>query len=289
MKNALFLNGVYEDVLEEILKAQESDPEIICYLQPYKAQVIKMLKEHEPSEKNLLTFYISLTSSLHLVSYIASIVGWEDKRELFEDKGRLAKLNEHFKRFQPDEREVYPYSDAEQNKPCFNLIAIKNLQRLANPFSVINLIKVSDKKPYKPRTQSGGWSEVIEAPEWIALSDSAFMDVLESELEEKVYSSKQDNGKERLQRLAQAPTMPREIQVISRGFARNPDVIVEVMLRADGVCEGCKMDAPFLKKKDKSPYLEVHHKVPLANGGHDTVKNAIALCPNCHREMHFGV
>ena len=23
--------------------------------------------------------------------------------------------------------------------------------------------------------------------------------------------------------------------------------------------------------------------------GDDTVKNAIALCPNCHRELHFGV
>ena len=103
-----------------------------------------------------------------------------------------------------------------------------------------------------------------------------------------MHSSKQDSGNERLQRLAEAPTKPREIQVISRGFARNADVVVEVLLRANGVCEGCKKDAPFLRRKDNTPYLEVHHKVQLANGGHDTVKNAIALCPNCHREMHFG-
>ena len=289
MKNALFLNGVYESVLEEILKAQESDPEITCYLQPYKAQVIKMLKEHQPTEKNPLTFYISLTSSLHLVGYIATIVGWEDKRDLLKDKNRLDELNEHIKRFQPGEREVYAYSDTAQTKPCFNLIAVRNLKRLTNPFSVSNLIKHSDKKPYKPRTQSGGWSEVKEVPDWIALSDSAFWDVLESELEERVHSSKQDSGNERLQRLAEAPTKPREIQVISRGFARNADVVVEVLLRANGVCEGCKKDAPFLRRKDNTPYLEVHHKVQLANGGHDTVKNAIALCPNCHREMHFGV
>ena len=289
MKDALFLNGVYESVLEEIMKAQDANAEIICYLQPYKAQVIKMLKERQPSEKNPLTFYISLTSSLHLVSYIATIVGWEDKRKLFEDKDRLDELNKHINRFQPGENEISAYSDAAKTKPCFNLIAVKDLKRLTNPFSVSNLIKDSDKKPYKPRTQSGGWSEVIEVPEWIALSDSAFRDVLESELEEKVYSSKRDSRKERLERLAEAPTKPREIQVISRGFVRNHDVIAEVLSRANGVCEGCKMDAPFLKKKDNTPYLEVHHKVQLANGGHDTVKNAIALCPNCHREMHFGV
>lgn len=33
---------------------------------------------------------------------------------------------------------------------------------------------------------------------------------------------------------------------------------------------------------------EVHHKVPLSAGGDDTVENAIALCPNCHRKAHFG-
>ncbi|MFM0350878.1 HNH endonuclease [Paraburkholderia sp. RL17-347-BIC-D] len=28
--------------------------------------------------------------------------------------------------------------------------------------------------------------------------------------------------------------------------------------------------------------------MPLAQGGPDTVANAIALCPNCHRERHYG-
>jgi len=32
----------------------------------------------------------------------------------------------------------------------------------------------------------------------------------------------------------------------------------------------------------------VHHKKTLALGGEDTVDNSLALCPNCHREMHFG-
>jgi len=29
--------------------------------------------------------------------------------------------------------------------------------------------------------------------------------------------------------------------------------------------------------------------VPLSEGGEDTLENAIALCPNCHRKMHYGI
>ena len=71
-------------------------------------------------------------------------------------------------------------------------------------------------------------------------------------------------------------------------YKRNADVIVEVLIRAKGSCEQCKSKAPFSKKSDGTPYLEVHHKVQLSNGGDDTVENAIALCPNCHRERHYG-
>ncbi len=58
--------------------------------------------------------------------------------------------------------------------------------------------------------------------------------------------------------------------------------------RANGICEKCKQKAPFIRKKDNTPYLEVHHKQQLSEGGDDSVENAIAVCPNCHRELHFG-
>jgi 5-methylcytosine-specific restriction protein A len=65
-------------------------------------------------------------------------------------------------------------------------------------------------------------------------------------------------------------------------------VIVEVLKRANGICENCHNPAPFIRKKDNSPYLEVHHKIHLSNKGEDSVENAIAVCPNCQRELHFG-
>ncbi|WP_374725706.1 HNH endonuclease [Tardiphaga robiniae] len=57
---------------------------------------------------------------------------------------------------------------------------------------------------------------------------------------------------------------------------------------ADGVCEECGKEAPFLKESDGKPYLEVHHVTPLSMGGADTIDNTIAVCPNCHRQYHHG-
>lgn len=110
----------------------------------------------------------------------------------------------------------------------------------------------------------------------------------ESELIEKVKAASKDSQAERTKRLAQAPSTPKEIRIVSKGYLRNPDVIAEVLFRAKGHCEACKQPAPFMRKKDGTPYLEVHHKIQLSDGGKDTVENAEAVCPNCHREAHYA-
>ena len=111
---------------------------------------------------------------------------------------------------------------------------------------------------------------------------------IKTELEKAVKSSRNDSQSERKARLDRAPKIPKQILVTTTAYQRNPDVIVEALERANGICEKCDNPAPFIRKKDRSPYLEVHHKLPLSLGGEDTVKNAIALCPNCHRESHYG-
>ena len=111
---------------------------------------------------------------------------------------------------------------------------------------------------------------------------------LQTELTQRITQSKKSNQAERQKRLSQATKKPKKLIIQSSGYERNPDVIVEVLERAKGICEQCEQPAPFIRKKDNTPYLEVHHKKRLADGGEDTVKNAIAVCPNCHRELHFG-
>ncbi|MEK4286632.1 HNH endonuclease [Paenibacillus sp. FSL P4-0502] len=111
----------------------------------------------------------------------------------------------------------------------------------------------------------------------------------EQDLHEKVKQSLADGSDERRARLAKRDSVtPVSYETIVRVFKRNPDVIAEVLMRANGICEECLKPAPFYRKFDGTPYLEVHHRIRLADGGDDTVANTIALCPNCHREMHYG-
>ncbi|MBT7455033.1 MAG: HNH endonuclease [Gemmatimonadetes bacterium] len=44
---------------------------------------------------------------------------------------------------------------------------------------------------------------------------------------------------------------------------------------------------PF-RTDDGRPYLEVHHILPLSEGGEDGMLNVAALCPNCHRAQHHA-
>ncbi len=110
----------------------------------------------------------------------------------------------------------------------------------------------------------------------------------ERRFQNEVERSLLDDNESRRERLAVAARKPRTTFVRGLVFVRNPDVVAEVLLRANGYCERCAKPAPFLRAKDATPYLEVHHQIRLADGGEDTVENAIALCPNCHRELHFG-
>lgn len=69
-------------------------------------------------------------------------------------------------------------------------------------------------------------------------------------------------------------------------FERNPYVVEYVKRKAKGVCQLCSEKAPF-NNKNGSPYLEVHHIIWLSQGGDDSIENAAALCPNCHKKMHI--
>lgn len=73
--------------------------------------------------------------------------------------------------------------------------------------------------------------------------------------------------------------------VTTKVYKRDAAVSAYVKMRADGKCDMCGKDAPFSDKKGK-PYLEEHHVIRLADGGEDSIDNAVALCPNCHREIH---
>lgn len=279
----LFLNGVYESSLIEILEAQAKQPDLVCMLQPYSGQKIKLLAEAEPTPEAPIVLYLSVTTSLGQISYRARIVGWHDKRTLQQNE--LADLNRQILAHQPTEKEVYLTVGG---KPCVNLIFVSELEKLTSPIPVSCFVKIGNHLPLKPRSRSGGFAYVEPQPDWLGTVESQVESDATRSLQAAIRKSITDSPSDRALRLANAPRKPEQIQVIARAFKRNPDVIAEVLNRAAGKCERCLSPAPFLRASDGSPFLEVHHRHSLAGGGDDTVGNALALCPNCHREHHYG-
>jgi 5-methylcytosine-specific restriction protein A len=73
-----------------------------------------------------------------------------------------------------------------------------------------------------------------------------------------------------------------------RTYARSRALRTYVRARAAGTCEGCGEDSPFIAM-DGSHYLEAHHTERRSDSGPGNRKTVIALCPNCHSRIHFGV
>ena len=67
---------------------------------------------------------------------------------------------------------------------------------------------------------------------------------------------------------------------------RDAKVRSYILKLADGKCEYCGK-LGFLMSNGKH-YLEAHHVIALCDQGKDTVENVIALCPEHHRQAHYG-
>ncbi len=287
-ESALFVNGVYRNVFLEILKATGKNPNRVYYLQPYSGRTIQSLKNNPPSPDSPLTIYASTTVQRNEIAFQAEIIGWFDKQSLFNSENdtiREAIIND-LNLYQPNEGGLYR---KHKETFCANLIVVRNLRLLPKPFPVGLLFKVSDGKALKNRTQSGGWSLVYKFQSDIQNFDVISKDVFDEHFESEVLKSSKSKQIDRQTRLLNANPIPTKSAVLSNAFNRNSDVVAEVIFRANGICELCHQPAPFAKASTGEPYLEVHHWIPLADGGHDTIENAAALCPNCHKQAHFGL
>jgi 5-methylcytosine-specific restriction endonuclease McrA len=108
--------------------------------------------------------------------------------------------------------------------------------------------------------------------------------------EEKCKKARGLSDKELQKKLtkAQANAKHRKSIVQQPIYERSEYVVAFALRRANGKCEKCGNPAPFMRDSDNTPFLEVHHKIPLAENGDDKVENVMALCPNCHRHAHYG-
>ena len=70
-------------------------------------------------------------------------------------------------------------------------------------------------------------------------------------------------------------------------YVRNRNVAELSKRFANGRCQLCGTKM-FTDKRTHEPFLESHHINWLSHSGRDSIKNVIALCPNCHAKMHHA-
>ena len=95
----------------------------------------------------------SISDDTNTVSYTPDIVGWEEKTILTQQ--RFQELDRMIRQSQPGEGGLYSNSEMPGGH-SLNLIHIQRLIGLNDPFSISNLIKISDGKPYSTNKQSPG-------------------------------------------------------------------------------------------------------------------------------------
>ncbi|WP_221080695.1 EVE domain-containing protein [Alcaligenes faecalis] len=71
-------------------------------------------------------------------------------------------------------------------------------------------------------------------------------------------------------------------------FTRNPLVVQIARKRADSKCEIPNCAVPSFTAESGESFCEIHHVIPLGEGGKDLIENVICLCPVHHREAHHG-
>jgi len=161
---ALFINGVFDTVLQEILEVQSVLPEQIMFLQPFSGSAMTVLRDDPPAIDAPMRLFVSITIDLANVHYEAEIVGWEDKRTMPEAKKQVVKRLIDL--LQPDEGGLYDASKGGTGESV-NLLYVRRLRKLEPPFSVSQLQKVRGGEPLSTgRTTAGGWSYV--QPEMLA-------------------------------------------------------------------------------------------------------------------------
>ncbi|MDQ3634150.1 MAG: hypothetical protein M3405_06520 [Acidobacteriota bacterium] len=156
---SLFINGVHSEVLEDIFEVQKHLPEQVLYLQPYSGKRIVKLADNNPSTEHPVQLFLSLTNDLSNIHFTCQIIGWDDKHTLSGRKKEI--IRDIIMKFQPTEDDGIYLQAREGGSECRNLLHVRRMQKLSKPFSVSELIKISDNSPISTnRTTAGGWSYV---------------------------------------------------------------------------------------------------------------------------------
>jgi hypothetical protein len=91
-----------------------------------------------------------------------------------------------------------------------------------------------------------------------------------------------------ISRAVKAKRKPDSQQTSTTTYYRDPAIIAFVHRRSEYRCEMPKCNYVGFKKLNGEFFIETHHIKPLSEDGEDSISNVAALCPNCHRKMHYS-
>lgn len=83
-----------------------------------------------------------------------------------------------------------------------------------------------------------------------------------------------------------------KIKVQTENYLRTKKIAQTALMRADYKCEINNKHHTFINRLGRQ-YMEAHHLIPLSyqeffDTSLDVIANVVSLCPNCHREIHYG-
>lgn len=85
----------------------------------------------------------------------------------------------------------------------------------------------------------------------------------------------------------------KNIQNIKNLYARNLNESQQAKINANWTCEYDPNHKTFISGINRKPYVEAHHLIPMLaqidfENTIDFADNIVALCPTCHRNIHYG-
>ncbi|MDR2833561.1 MAG: HNH endonuclease [Streptococcaceae bacterium] len=167
---------------------------------------------------------------------------------------------------------------------------IENLDELA-----VLLLDVRELEKYMSKSPNRMYSAAIS--NYIKFK-SEFIDLLDTKEDinygsdiEAIIVTKED----RLPRYNNQPQPPSKlIKGKTTQFKRNSQVGADAIILANYKCQINPNHKFFISRRTNKNYVEAHHLIPIAyqalfTNGIDVVENISALCPVCHRLIHYGV
>lgn len=177
----------------------------------------------------------------------------------------------------------------QNNKYCWELFpgSIKTIDNvdLRNLYGKICIITNTGERPFK--------SNYIQSSNEVAVS---YQSQLLSYIDNQIWQKRQIQQSSKIRAMSDVrirnkvgsanPRTKKEHVLITEVYDRDEYMSEYAKRRANRSCQRCGWISKYLV--DGLNYIEVHHIVPLANNGADHWSNMVALCPNCHKEMHYS-